>query len=59
MLIGACKSDVGDPACDNHRLVVYNDLHINLTHLSSLASTDAVSTVLCRAVYMPVLDALC
>ena len=32
---------------------------INLTHLSSLASTNAVSTEPCRVVYITLLDASC
>ena len=35
----------------------YNAVDINLTHFSSLASTNAVSAAPCRAVYSMLLDA--
>ena len=36
----------------------YNDFDIRLTHLSSLASTNAVASVPCRVVYITLLDVL-
>ena len=37
----------------------YNDFDINLTHLSSIASTNAVTTVSDRMVYVMLLDGSC
>ena len=48
-----CVQNAGDV------IILYNDLDIYSTHLSSLASSNAVTTVPYRVVYITLLDASC
>ena len=55
-LIRVLRSRSSRPSCGTSR---YNDFDINFAHLSSLASTNAVAAVSCRAVYTTLINASC